>query len=70
MIICEEWGVPAQKFGFFVTEAAGRRKCDNEKSQLSQQQKSRNKHVQIEIRVDPSRKIVFDLAFSLNINQD
>ena len=34
--------VPAQKFGLFVTEAAGHRKCDNEKNQLSQQQR---KHV-------------------------
>ena len=32
--------------------------------------KTRNKHVQIETRVDPSRKMVFDLAFPLNINQD
>ena len=40
-------------------------------SQLSHNiKKTRNKHVQIETRVDPSRKMVFDLAFALNINQD
>ena len=32
--------------------------------------KTRNKHIQIETRVDPSRKMIFDLAFPLNINQD